>query len=49
MRNEQGVEVMGDGPEEEEGVDISHRGVFLGNWYFGVEYGVFGSVFLGVL
>jgi hypothetical protein len=26
--NQQGVEVVGDGPEEEEGVDISHRGVF---------------------
>ena len=33
MRNQQGVEVMGDGPEEEEGVDIAHRGELL-DWIF---------------
>ena len=33
MRNQQGVEVVGDGPEEEEGVDIAHRGMLL-DWIF---------------
>ncbi|MEY3593407.1 MAG: hypothetical protein RL041_379 [Bacteroidota bacterium] len=33
MRNQQGVEVMGDGPEEKEGVDIAHRGELL-DWIF---------------
>ena len=45
MRNPQRVEVMGDGPKEKERVDISHRGVFLGNWYFGVELGSLGQYF----
>ena len=29
---------MGDGPKEKERVAISPRGVFLGNWYFGVYF-----------
>jgi hypothetical protein len=31
--NEEWVEVVSNGPEEEEGVDIAHLGVFL-DWIF---------------